>query len=57
MSLEVPLTLEPMEAEAVDTLPPANSRDGDQVHLQSGPQVERPSRRSKLMLKTPARRA
>ena len=51
MSLEVPLTLEPMEAEAVDTLPPASKgwqyepkvdgfrciifRDGDQVHLQS----------------------
>jgi ATP-dependent DNA ligase len=51
MSLEVPLTLEPMEAEAVDTLPPASTgwqyepkvdgfrciifRDGDQVHLQS----------------------
>jgi ATP-dependent DNA ligase len=24
MSLEVPLTLEPMEADAVDTLPPAS---------------------------------
>src|SRR4051794_24721420 len=51
MSLEVPLTLEPMEAEAVDELPPAGKgwqfepkvdgfrciifRDGDQVHLQS----------------------
>jgi ATP-dependent DNA ligase len=51
MSLDVPLTLEPMEAEAVDTLPPAGKgwqyepkvdgfrciifRDGDQVHLQS----------------------
>src|SRR3954451_13527455 len=51
MSLEVPLTLQPMEAEAVDTLPPASKgwqyepkvdgfrciifRDGDQAHLQS----------------------
>jgi hypothetical protein len=51
MYLEVPLTLEPMEAEAVDTLPPSRTgwqyepkvdgfrciifRDGDQVHLQS----------------------
>src|SRR4051795_6305260 len=51
MPLEVPLTLEPMEAEAVDKLPAASKgwqyepkvdgfrciifRDGDQVHLQS----------------------
>jgi ATP-dependent DNA ligase len=51
MPLEVPLSLEPMEAEAVDELPPAGNgwqyepkvdgfrciifRDGDQVHLQS----------------------
>jgi ATP-dependent DNA ligase len=51
MSIKVPLSLEPMEAEAVDELPPAGKgwqyepkvdgfrciifRDGDQVHLQS----------------------
>jgi hypothetical protein len=49
---EVPLTLEPMDVEAVDTLPPASK--GGQYELKvDGFRY----RRSKLMLKTPARRA